>query len=87
MIVHIIYVLCAFTATFSAYLLLRGYRSSRARLLLWGGVCFSGLALNNVVLIIDRLILRDVDLSLVRMAPAVLGIGALVYGLVMETDA
>jgi len=86
-IAHVIYVLCALTSTLCACLLLRGYARSRARLLLWGGVCFVGLALNNIVLVVDRLLGPHVDLTLVRMAPAVLGIGALVYGLVMETDA
>ncbi len=81
-----IYFLCAITAALCAYLLLRGYSRSRAKLLFWGGVCFLGLALNNVVLIVDRLVLPDVDLTLLRMLPAVLGISALLYGLVLETD-
>lgn len=81
-----IYILCAVTASLCAYLLLRGYSRSRANLLLWGGLCFVGLALNNIVLIVDRLVLTDVDLSLVRMIPAVAGISALLYGLIVETD-
>jgi hypothetical protein len=86
MMARIIYVLCALTASVCAYLLWRGYRHGRARLLLWGSICFVGLALNNIVLVIDRLVLPDVDLTLLRMAPAVVGIAALIYGLVVETD-
>lgn len=86
MIARIIYVLCALTASACAYLLLRGYRRSSVRLLLWGGLCFLGLALNNIVLVVDRLILRDVDLTLLRMAPALAGAAALLYGLIWESE-
>jgi len=86
MIARIIYVLCALTASVCAFLLLRGYRRSNARLLLWGGLCFVGLALNNIVLVVDRLILHDVDLTMLRMAPAIAGAAALLYGLVSETE-
>ena len=82
---HAIYVLCAVTATLCAFLLLRGYATSRARLLLWGGLCFVGLALNNIVLIVDRMVLADADLTLVRMLPAIAGVSALLYGLIRET--
>jgi hypothetical protein len=83
---RIVYVLCALTAALCAVMLLRAYRRSRARLLLWGGLCFIGLALNNVVLVVDRFIMPNVDLSIVRMLPAAAGIAALVYALVQETD-
>jgi heme/copper-type cytochrome/quinol oxidase subunit 4 len=66
-------------------LLLRGYFRSRVRLLLWSGLCFAGLALNNVVLFIDLRVLPETDLSLVRTLPAVAGVMILVYGLVWET--
>lgn len=80
-----IYVLCALTSATCAALLLRGYSQSRARLLFWSGLCFVGLALNNVLLIVDVNILPDVDLELWRTVPALAGIALLVYGLVWET--
>jgi hypothetical protein len=83
---HVIYVLCALTASLCAFLLLRGYAASRARLLLWGGLCFIGLALNNIVLIVDRMVLPGVDLTLVRMIPAIAGVSALLYGLIWEAE-
>ena len=85
MIARLIYVLCALTSSMCAFLLLRGYRRSHARLLLWGGLCFVGLALNNIVLVVDRLIVPAVDLTLLRMAPAIAGAVALLYGLISET--
>ena len=83
---NLVYILCAATSTLCAILLIRGYRQSKARLLLWSAACFVGLALNNVLLIIDLRIGAAVDLSTWRMIPAVLGAGALLYALVWETQ-
>jgi hypothetical protein len=81
----IVYALCAITSIGCAVLLLRGYRRSRVRLLFWSGLCFIGLALNNVLLFIDVRVVPDVDLSLWRTIPAVLGVAVLLYGLIWET--
>lgn len=81
----IVYALCAMTSIGCAVLLLRGYRRSRVRLLFWSGLCFIGLALNNVLLFIDVRVVPDVDLSLWRTIPAVLGVAVLLYGLIWET--
>jgi hypothetical protein len=80
----LVYVLCAATSGFCAVLLLRGYAKSRARLLFWSGLCFTGLALNNLLLVVDVHV-PAVDLSLWRTVPALAGISLLVYGLVWET--
>jgi hypothetical protein len=85
MLTNAIYVLCALTSGLCAVLLLRGYRETGARLLLWSGLCFVGLALNNVLLIVDLRFVPDVDLSIWRQVPAVAGIGLLLYGLIWET--
>lgn len=82
----IVYVLCALTSLACAALLLRGYRQSGARLLFWSGWCFVGLFLNNVLLIIDVRIIPELDLSLIRLIPALIGVGLLLYGLVWEAD-
>ena len=81
----IVYVLCAVTSGLCAVLLLRGYAKSRARLLFWSGLCFAGLALNNLLLVIDVRVVPELDLSLWRTIPALIGISLLVYGLVWET--
>lgn len=80
-----VYVLCALTSIACAVLLLRGYARSRVRLLLWSGLCFVGLALNNVLLFVDVRVLPETDLSLVRTLPAIAGIVILIYGLIWET--
>ena len=81
----VVYVLCALTSLACAVLLLRGWRRSRARLLFWSGLCFVGLFLNNALLLVD-LGLPTVDLAFVRLVPAVVGVGLLLYGLIWEAD-
>lgn len=85
-IADVVYVLCALTSAACAVLLWRGYRSSRARLLMWSSICFAGLALNNLVLIVDVRVLPNVDLAIWRSVPALLGVAALVYGLVWDVE-
>ena len=81
----LVYALCALTSAACAALLLRAYARGRVRLLLWVGLCFVGLALNNILLFVDVRIAPDVDLSLWRSLPALAGLLVLVYGLVWET--
>jgi len=81
----LVYALCALTSLACAVLLLRGYRAGRVRLLLWSGLCFAGLALNNVLLLIDKRVVPTLDLSLWRTLPALAGVALLLYGLVWET--
>jgi hypothetical protein len=79
-----IYLLCVLTSAACAFLLLRGYSRSRVPLLLWSGLCFTGLALNNVLLVIDTRVVPTIDLSVWRTLPALLGVGCLLYGLVWD---
>lgn len=81
-----VFLLCALTSLACAALLLRAYGRRRSRLLLWSGLCFVGLALNNGLLVVDRLILPEVDLSLWRQVPALGGIALLVWGLVWDAE-
>lgn len=81
---NIAYILCTLTSIGCAVLLLRGYRQSRSRLLLWSGLCFAGLALNNVLLIVDMRLVPNVDLSSVRSLPALAGLLLLIFGVIWE---
>jgi hypothetical protein len=80
----LIYALCALTSLFCTVLLARGYRETRARLLLWTALCFAGLALNNIILFVDLRVVPTVDLSVWRSLPAVVGVALLIYGLVWD---
>lgn len=80
-----VYALCALTSLACALLLFRGYRESGAGLLFWSALCFAGLAVNNIILFVDMRVIPGADLSVWRSIPALLGVGALIYGLVWET--
>jgi hypothetical protein len=79
-----VYSLCAVTSIACALLLLRGYRASRTRLLFWSSLCFAGLAVNNIVILVDLFVVPEVDLSLLRNLTALASLLILLYGLVRE---
>lgn len=79
-----VYALCALTSLVCAALLLRGYAQRRSRLLLWSGVCFALLAINNVLLFVDLVVVPATDLSIWRAATALAGLLVLVFGLVWD---
>jgi len=81
---ELVYVLCAATSVVCAVLLLRGYLASRTRLLFWASLCFLGLALNNILLFVDLIVLPDVDLFWWRTATALVGMMVLLFGLIWE---
>lgn len=83
---NMIYLLCAVTALACAVLVLRSYRLTRHRLLLWCGLCFSGMFLTNLLLIIDRLVVPETDLSTVRLCAGLVALLPLLYGLVWEGE-
>ncbi len=82
----IIYSLCALTALGCAILLLRGYRRSRHRLLFWAGLCFAGLTLNNILLVIDKVAIPQGDLSIARTTVALVSMIVLLIGLIWDSD-
>lgn len=85
MIADLVYVLCAATSLACAALLWRGYRRSRPRLLLWSALCFVGLFLNNLMLIVDVEVIPQIDLAVWRALPALGGVALLLFGLVWES--
>jgi Family of unknown function (DUF5985) len=80
------YSLCALTSLLCAVLLLRGFARTRTRLLLWSGLCFVGLTLSNFVLVLDRIVYPEIDLSVVRLCAAFVGLLLLLFGLVWESE-
>src|SRR4051812_25099529 len=82
----VIYGLCALTALLCTVLLLQSYRRGRYRLLLWSGLCFAGLTVNNLLLVLDKLVFTLVDLSAWRTAIALLAMTVLLYGLIWDSE-
>jgi hypothetical protein len=81
----VVYALCAITSVLCAVLLGRAYRASRARLLLWSSLSFAGLALNNLLLFLDLVLLPTVDLALYRALVAAVSTMVLLLGLVWDS--
>jgi hypothetical protein len=82
----LVYALCTLAAAGCAWLLLRGYRRSGARLLFWGGLCFVGLALNNALVFVDLVLVPQVDLLIPRHLAALAAMAVLVFGLVWDAE-
>ncbi|WP_257385734.1 DUF5985 family protein [Tahibacter caeni] len=82
----VLYGLCALTALACALLLLRAYRKTGSSLLLWSGLCFCGLMASNVVLIVDKLVVPDVDLRPIRLLLTAASMGLLLYGLIYRNE-
>ena len=82
----IVYFLCFATSAACGWLLGRSYRSTGARLLLWSSLCFFFLAANNLLVFVDLLVIRNVDLRLGRLLLALAAIGILLFGFVWEAE-
>lgn len=69
-----------------AALLVRGYMASRTRLLMWSAGCFGLLAVNNLLLVADRVIWKGTDLALARGIAGLAALVVLVAGLVWDAQ-
>ena len=81
----LVYVLCAATCLLCAVLLLRGYGKNGVRLLLWSGLCFLGLMVENIMLYFDVVLVPEVDLSLWRKIPGLAALVILLFGLIWDS--
>jgi hypothetical protein len=83
----IIYSLCALTSIMCLILLWRSWRASGARLLFWSALCFAGLSVNNVLLVLDRIVWPvEVDLTMARLLSALASVAMMLFGLVWAEE-
>lgn len=82
----LVYLLCFLTSLTCAVLLGRSYARTRTRMLLWSALCFSMLALANLVVVLDMLVLPAVDLRLVRLTLSLAGISVLLFGFIWDQE-
>ncbi|WP_427912070.1 DUF5985 family protein [Ramlibacter sp. MMS24-I3-19] len=83
----LIYSLCALTSLACVVLLWRAQRRSRSRLLFWTAWCFLLLTVNNVLLVLDKVVFPvEVDLRFWRLSTGLVAVALLLYGLVMEEN-
>jgi hypothetical protein len=85
-VAEVFYALCTLTALFCAWLLLRAYFRSRYKLLLWGGLCFIGLTLNNALLVADKQLFPDLNLFTWRLLIALVAMLVLLYGIIWDKE-
>jgi hypothetical protein len=83
----VVYSLCLLTSVACAALLVRSWLASRTRLLLFSAVCFALLAVNNLLVVVDMVLLPVApDLTLWRQIAALAALGVLLYGFRWETE-
>jgi hypothetical protein len=83
---ELIYGLCTILSLAIAAMLWRQHRRMPTRMIYWTALCFSGLALSNLVLVLDKLVFPEVDLRVLRHSISLLSIGLLLFGLVYEDE-
>jgi hypothetical protein len=83
---QIIYGLCTLTSLVCAWMLLGSYRRNGVRLLFWSGLCFIGMSVNNVLLVLDKLVFPQVDLLPLRLISALVALLLLLFGLIYENN-
>jgi uncharacterized protein DUF5985 len=81
-----VYILCFLTSAACAWLLGRSYRTAQAPLLMWSSICFLFLALNNLLLVLDLLLLPSLDLRLLRLLLALAAGCALLFGFILRIE-
>ena len=81
-----VYFLCFLTSGACAYLLARNYCRTGTRLLMWSALCFGLLALNNVVVFFDALVIHDVDLALARLGLSLAAVSVLLFGFIWDLN-
>ena len=79
--------LAVLTSASCMWLLFRAYAATGVRLLLWSGLCFVFLTLNNVLLFFDVVVFPvEVDLRPYRLTAALIAVGFLLYGFIWESE-
>jgi hypothetical protein len=78
--------LAVLTSISCTVFLLRAYAANGLRLLLWSGLCFVFLSLNNVLLFLDVVVFPEMDLRPYRLVTALVGVLFLLYGFIWEAE-
>ena len=81
-----VYLLCFVAASLCAVMLGRSFHRTRNGLLFWSTLCFSMLALNNLVLVLDLVVLPQVDLAIPRALISLAAISTLLFGFIWNGE-
>lgn len=82
----LVYILNSVTFATCSTLLGRAYWRVRQRLLLCSALCFAGLAISNLLVFVDLVMLPQTDLYILRLSTAAVSMLLLMYGLIWESE-
>ncbi len=82
----IVYLLCCLTSFAAMLLLLRNYLLNGSPLLLWSAIAFIALAVNNLALFADIVLLPAINLLWLREISNLVAVCVLLYGFIWEVD-
>ncbi len=82
-----VYLLCFLASATCAGLLVRQLRLNGSPVLYWSAACFILLALSNLLVVVDKVILgREVSLLTVRLVLTVIAVAVLLFGFIWEAE-
>ena len=82
-----VYLLCFLASAVCAALLVRQLRRNRLPVLYWSAACFLFLALSNLVVVIDIVVLGPTtDLRSARLILTLMAVSVLLFGFIWEAE-
>jgi hypothetical protein len=82
----LVFFLCMIASALCMALLIRAWRRSGTALLLWSSLCFVFLALNNLLVFLDIVILPEMNLLPLRQLASLAAVSVLLVGFIWEAD-
>lgn len=82
----LVFVLCFATSAACAWLLWRSYRRTGVRLLMWSGLCFAFLALNNAFVVVDLVLIKEISFQIPRLLAVAAAVVVMLFGLVWDNE-
>lgn len=82
----LVYLLCFLTSALAAGLLVRQHRASPTPVLLWSAACFVFLALSNLVVVIDQMVITEISLRTPRLLLTLFAVAVLLFGFIWEGE-
>ena len=83
----LVYLLCFLTSALCAGLLVRKHLATPTPILLWSAACFVFLALSNLLVVIDLVVLPvEVSLRTPRLLLTLIAVALLLYGFIWEAE-
>lgn len=85
-LVDLVYLLCFLASVLCVGLLVRQYARARTPVLLWSAGCFVLLALSNLLVVIDQMVLTESNLRPPRLILTLLAVSVLLFGFIWEAE-